>query len=72
MFNKQNFYDALAYYHGIKWTVTHVEEECYYREGCPTCGGDYEYSLYISGVDENGNRQGKNVDGRLSDFINSL
>lgn len=72
MFNKQAFYDEFAKYHGIDFKVTSLEEDCYYQEGCPTCGGTYEYSIVALGENADGKIVYKTVNGNLTDFLNSL
>lgn len=69
---KKQFFEDFAKFHGIKFTITSIEQECSYYEGCPTCGGDYEYTVWVAGIDEDGKRTGTSVDGTISDFINSL
>lgn len=74
MINREEFYRALGDYFGVPSdvTITKVDEDATYYEGCPTCGGDMEYSVYISGLDAEGKPFGKEYSGTLADFIQSL
>lgn len=79
---KTNFEQAVKQYFNIPFDAEiTIEEECYYSEGCPTCGGDYEWTVraswYTSEVGPRGGKakpryQYKEYNGKLIDFIQSL
>lgn len=70
---KEQFFKDFANYHGLPddLVIESLVQECYYTEGCPTCGGDYEYTMYVFG-NLNGKSYFKSVGGTVADFINSL
>lgn len=72
--NVQEFYREFGNFLGVPSDVKilSVDETVYYQEGCPTCGGDYEFSVCVLGTYNNGKRFCKSYDGRLLDFMQHL
>lgn len=72
--NVTKFYRELGDYLGVPKDVkiTNMSQSCSYLEGCPTCGGDYKFSVYVTGQCKDGTKYWKTFDGKLTDFIKSL
>jgi hypothetical protein len=46
---EERFHDAIKEYLGVpKDAEIFLTEECDYLEGCPTCGGTYEWQVTVS------------------------
>jgi hypothetical protein len=49
--------------------VTDIYEDCVYREGCPTCGGDYEFSVRVYYKDDTGSSKSTVFNSSMADFL---
>lgn len=72
--DKQAFNEALVSFLGVPAdvTVTSINEDVSYQEGCPTCGGDYEFTIYVGGIRDGKHWYKTYENKRLQDFIQSL
>lgn len=70
--NTKQFYADFAKWAGIQGEINYLNESVYYSEGCPTCGGDYAFTIYVGYTDKYGTSVSTTVNGRLMDFIGSL
>lgn len=68
------FEDAVKAYFGIPADAEiSIDEDCTYYEGCPTCGGDYEWEVNVWWYDKPTKKYiTKTYNGKMIDFINSL
>ena len=66
--------EDLAKYLGLpkEAKVVSIDESCYYREGCPTCGGDYEWTVTVRWIGKDGKAKHENHTGSLADFLSDI
>jgi hypothetical protein len=70
---KEDFDIAVKDYFGIPHDADiHIEDECYYQEGCPTCGGTYEFTVRVWYYGDTKKYHTFAYKGKMTDFIRSL
>lgn len=74
LMDKKRFYKDLGKFLGVPSNVEilNIYEGEYYREGCPTCGGDIEFDITVYGKNIDGTQYHQRFESRLADFLNSL
>lgn len=72
MSSREQFYSDFAKHYGIRFKITKILQRASYIEGCPTCGGDMEFTVDVYGIDSKGKSAHQEISGNISDFINNL